>query len=75
MIGLGAVVGAFVANDRNVRTAAFRPSPGRHVCIEHVAMPNQGAAFIRETVDNELDRREGQSENPIQTGGEDEKQR
>lgn len=36
--------------------------------IEKVAGPNQRAAFIREAVDNELDRREAESENPVQIG-------
>lgn len=43
--------------------------------IERVAGPNQRAAFIREAVDNELDRREAESENPVQTGEDDDEKR
>ena len=39
--------------------------------IEKVAGPNQRAAFIRDAVDNELERREGESQNPVQNGGSD----
>ena len=59
----------------NVKPTVVRLTQEALDRIEKVAGPNQRAAFIREAVDNELDRREAESDNPVQTGGEDEKQR
>ena len=59
----------------NVKPTVVRLTQEALDRIEKVAGPNQRAAFIREAVDNELDRREAESENLVQTGGEDEKQR
>lgn len=55
----------------NVKPTVVRLSQEALDRIEKIAGPNQRAAFIREAVDNELDRREGQSQNPVQTGGDD----
>lgn len=55
----------------NVKPTVVRLSQEALDRIEKVAGPNRRAAFIREAVDNELDRREGQSQNPVQTGGDD----
>ena len=43
--------------------------------IEKVAGPNQRAAFIRDAVDNELNRRESESENSVQIGGDHDEKR
>lgn len=51
----------------NVKPTVVRLTQEALDRIEKVAGPNQRASFIREAVDNELDRREGQSENPVQT--------
>ncbi|KAF0674467.1 hypothetical protein [Profundibacterium mesophilum] len=59
----------------NVKPTVVRLTQEALDRIEKVAGPNQRAAFIREAVDNELDRREAESENPVQIGGDDEKQR
>ena len=50
----------------NVKPTVVRLTQEALDRIEKVAGPNQRAAFIREAVDSELDRREGQSENPVQ---------
>lgn len=55
----------------NVKPTVVRLTQDALDRIEKVAGPNQRAAFIREAVDNELDRRESQSENSVQTGGDD----
>ncbi len=39
--------------------------------IEQLVGKNQRAAFIREAVDNELERREAESQNSVQNGGSD----
>lgn len=59
----------------NVKPTVVRLTQEALDRIEKVAGPNQRAAFIREAVDNELDRRESESENLVQTGGKDEKER
>jgi predicted DNA-binding protein len=55
----------------NVKPTVVRLSQEALDRIEKVAGPNQRAAFIREAVENELDRRDGQSQNSVQTGGDD----
>ena len=57
----------------NVKPTVVRLTKEALDRIEKIAGPNQRAAFIREAVDNELDRREAESQNPVQTDGEDEK--
>ena len=59
----------------NVKPTVVRLTQEALDRIEKVAGPNQRAAFIRDAVDNELERREGESQNPVQNGGsDDEKQ-
>jgi predicted DNA-binding protein len=55
----------------NVKPTVVRLSQEALDRIEKVAGPNQRAAFIREAVENELDRRDGQSQNSVQTDGDD----
>ncbi|MDV4167835.1 hypothetical protein [Rhodovulum sp. FJ3] len=55
----------------NVKPTVVRLTQEALDRIERIAGPNQRAAFIREAVDNELDRREGQSQNSVQNGGDD----
>jgi hypothetical protein len=56
----------------NVKPTVVRLTQEALDRIEKVAGPNQRAAFIRDAVDNELDRREAaESQNPVQTGGDD----
>lgn len=59
----------------NVKPTVVRLTQEALDRIEKVAGPNQRAAFIREAVDNELDRRECQSKNSVQTGDGDEERR
>ena len=59
----------------NVKPTVVRLTQEALDRIEKVAGPNQRAAFIREAVDNELERREGQSENSVQTGGDHDEKR
>lgn len=59
----------------NVKAVPVRLTLEQLDRIERVAGPNQRAAFIREAIDNELERREGQSENPVQNGGDDGEER
>ncbi|WP_209033535.1 hypothetical protein [Phaeobacter italicus] len=55
----------------NVKPTVVRLSQEALDRIEKIAGPNQRAAFIREAVDSELERREAESQNPVQTGGDD----
>lgn len=56
----------------NVKPTVVRLTQEALDRIEKIAGPNQRAAFIREAVDNELERREAESQNSVQTGGDDE---
>ncbi|MCA0856175.1 hypothetical protein [Phaeobacter italicus] len=55
----------------NVKPTVVRLSQEALDRIEKIAGPNQRAAFIREAVDSELERREAESQNPVETGGDD----
>ncbi|MGZ9809946.1 hypothetical protein ACXN5S_05730 [Pseudoroseicyclus sp. H15] len=59
----------------NVKPTVVRLTQEALDRIERVARPNQRAAFIREAIDNELDRCEARSENPVQNGGDDDGER
>jgi metal-responsive CopG/Arc/MetJ family transcriptional regulator len=55
----------------NVKPTVVRLTQEALDRIEKIAGPNQRAAFIREAVDSELERREAESQNSVQNGGDD----
>ena len=55
----------------NVKPTVVRLTQEALDRIEKIEGPNQRAAFIREAVDSELERREAESQNSVQNGGDD----